>query len=374
VGERQVFVRFAKCDLRCAFCDTPESFPTPKTARVQRDPGAEGDDFLPNPVPFEAIAAALARLDAPRGLHRAVHVTGGEPLLHPRAVRATAAAAHDLGLRVHLETGGHRPQALLEVLGAIDEATPDLKLESASLSREAGTFVVDLVSPQGPAHLDGELRAGKLLVAKPKGLTAHFSLGPLTSERFVGRLVPLICEVAKPQGAAPASVEVDALAFPLDGDLAKLDGLLRVDLGEVSYALLPGLKGLFGAQAPKPVRLPAFSVPIQKGVVRYDKLLVPIGGREYSFHGSFNLVDGELNFGTSIPLELLGVKVSSELDKARGLIDGKTLVPIEIRGPWNKPRFAVGKGFLDDVVKKALGGALEHGLEDLLKKKKPKKD
>jgi hypothetical protein len=259
---------------------------------------------------------------------------------------------------------------LVEALGA----RADLTLESAGLSMQSGSFVLDLASPQGPAHLEGELKEGVLRVVKEKGGSAHFSLGPLTSERFVGRLVPLICEVAKPQGAAPASVEVDALAFPLDGDLAKLDGLLRVDLGEVSYALLPGLKGLFGAQAPKPVRLPAFSVPIQKGVVRYDKLLVPIGGREYSFHGSFNLVDGELNFGTSIPLELLGVKVSSELDKARGLIDGKTLVPIEIRGPWNKPRFAVGKGFLDDVVKKALGGALEHGLEDLLKKKKPKKD
>jgi hypothetical protein len=167
---------------------------------------------------------------------------------------------------------------------------------------------------------------------------------------------------------------VDALALPLDGDLSKLDGLVRVDLGEVSYALLPGLKGLFGAQAPKAVRLPAFAVPIEKGIVRYEKLALPIGGREYSFHGSFNLVGGELNLGTSIPLELLGTRVSSELDKARGLIDGKTLVPIEIRGTWDKPRFAVGKGFLDDVVKKALGGALEQGLEDLFKKKKPKKD
>jgi len=160
--------------------------------------------------------------------------------------------------------------------------------------------------------------------------------------------------------------------MPLDGDLAKLDGLLHVDLGEVSFALLPGLKGLFGSQAaPKAVHLPAFAVPIQRGVVRYDKLVLPIGGREFAFHGSFNLVDGALQLGTEIPLELLGSKVSSELDKARGLIDGKTLVPIEIRGTYAKPRFAVGQGFLDDIVKKALGGALEKGLEGLLKKKKP---
>ena len=116
--------------------------------------------------------------------------------------------------------------------------------------------------------------------------------------------------------------------------------------------------------------MPAFTVPIQKGVVRYEKLLLPIGGREFAFHGSYSLVDGSLLLGTQIPLEVLGSKVSSELDKARGVRDAKTLVPIEIRGTLSKPRFAVGQGFLDDVVKKALGGALEKGLEGLLKKKK----
>ena len=67
-------------------------------------------------------------------------------------------------------------------------------------------------------------------------------------------------------------------------------------------------------------------------------LLVPIGGREFAFHGSYSLVDGSLQLGTEIPLEILGSKVSTELDKARGVIDGKTLVPIEIRGTLSKPR------------------------------------
>ena len=255
---------------------------------------------------------------------------------------------------------------LVEALGA----RADLSLESSGISLDAGTFVVDLVSPQAPVHFDGEMSKGELRVTKPKGASARFGLGPLTSTRFVGRIVPLVCEVTKPEGAAPASVEVDALSLPLNGDLSKLDGLLRVDLGEINYAVLPGLKGLFGSQAQKPVKLPAFAVPIQKGVVRYDKLVLPIGGHEYSFHGSYSLVDGAMQLGTSIPLELLGSKVNSELDKARGLIDGKTLVPIEIRGTFSKPQFSIGKGFLDDVVKKALGGALESGLEGLLKKKK----
>jgi len=132
VGERQVFVRLARCDLRCAFCDTPESYPTPATARIQRAPEHDLDAHPTNPMPVEDLIAAVLALDAPRGLHRSISVTGGEPLLHPKAVRALGLAVRAAGLRVHLETGGHRPGPLREVLDAIDDATPDLKLASAT--------------------------------------------------------------------------------------------------------------------------------------------------------------------------------------------------------------------------------------------------
>lgn len=131
VGERQVFVRLGRCDLRCAFCDTPESHPTPPRARVERVPGEAAHDEPDNPMAVAEVVAAVARLDAPRGLHRAVSLTGGEPLLHGKAVVALGLACRALGLRVHLETGGHRPGPLRDALHAVDEVTPDVKLESA---------------------------------------------------------------------------------------------------------------------------------------------------------------------------------------------------------------------------------------------------
>ena len=132
VGERQVFVRLARCDLRCAFCDTPESYPTPATARIQRSPHDEGDEHPTNPLTVAQLVAAVLRLDSPRGLHPTVSITGGEPLLHPKAVKALGLALGALKFRVHLETGGHRVGALETVLDAIDEATPDLKIASAT--------------------------------------------------------------------------------------------------------------------------------------------------------------------------------------------------------------------------------------------------
>ncbi len=132
VGERQVFVRLAKCDLRCAFCDTPESYPTPDTARVQVAAPHGREERPENPLSVQQILDAVRRLDEPPGLHAAVSITGGEPLLHPQAVHALAVGIRHLSLRVHVETGGHRPGAVRHVLDVVDEVSPDLKLESAT--------------------------------------------------------------------------------------------------------------------------------------------------------------------------------------------------------------------------------------------------
>ena len=172
VGERQVFVRLARCDLRCAFCDTPESYPTPKTARIQRAPDREGDDAPANPVDVADLVRFVARLDAPRGLHRSVSVTGGEPLLHPAAVAAIGVACRALGLRVHLETGGHRPRALAAVLPAIDEATPDLKIESAT---------------GFPTPWDAHRETYAMLEAARKCLAVKAVVGAATTEEEIAR-------------------------------------------------------------------------------------------------------------------------------------------------------------------------------------------
>ncbi len=132
VGARQVFIRLARCDLRCAFCDTPESFPTPDKASIQAVPGGEVDEQWPNPVPVSDLVEAVRRLDDPPGVHVGVSITGGEPLLHPHAVREIAIGVRGLGLRVHLETGGHRPGAVKAVPDVVDSVSPDFKLESAT--------------------------------------------------------------------------------------------------------------------------------------------------------------------------------------------------------------------------------------------------
>jgi organic radical activating enzyme len=200
VGERQVFVRLAGCDLRCAFCDTPESFPTPPVARIQTAPGTEGEERPQNPVPLEDLLAYVARLDQPPGMHAAVSITGGEPLLHPHAVHSLAVGARRLGLRVHVETGGHRPGAVAHVLDVVDEFSPDLKLESAC---------------GAPTPWDAHRETYRLLEAAGKALAVKAVVGATTPEEEVARAAafaaeflpsaPFVLQPATPYGDGPAT-------------------------------------------------------------------------------------------------------------------------------------------------------------------------
>jgi hypothetical protein len=171
-------------------------------------------------------------------------------------------------------------------------------------------------------------------------------------------------------GSPPVSLSVDELRMPLDADLSKLDAIVRVTLGKVTYELLPGLSGMLGGAGGKIVDIPEIRVPIQKGVASYEGLPVQIGARSYPFKGTFNLVDKSFKMETSVPLSALGKGVSDKLESARGFLDPNLLVPLELRGTWKSPKLRVGDEFLKKVAEEALkkqGGGL---LDGLLKKKK----
>jgi len=95
-------VRFAGCDLRCAYCDTEHAF------------------FGGQEVAREAIVADVVSREVPLVL-----LTGGEPLLQPE-LPELARELVARGFEVMIETGGHRDTSVLppEVVVILDVKTP----------------------------------------------------------------------------------------------------------------------------------------------------------------------------------------------------------------------------------------------------------
>jgi len=125
-GQRHLFVRLSGCNLRCAYCDTPDS--------LERESGytlhlSAGEKRGRNPL----TPGELTRLVAPwfegGGALDAIAVTGGEPLMQADFLGQWL---RDLrpAVPVLLETNGMLPEALAEVLEVIDIVSMDLKLPS----------------------------------------------------------------------------------------------------------------------------------------------------------------------------------------------------------------------------------------------------
>jgi hypothetical protein len=256
-----------------------------------------------------------------------------------------------LGTEMNLKLSGAWPS------GAGDPLRAQLTSSTASFSVEAG--------------LDGTL----LRSQEGTGIVAKLPLSPLFSERIVGKLVPLCVNASKAPGSPPVGLSVQQFQLPLDGDLRKLNALVELDLGEFSYDLLPGLSSTLAplglkSATQRTTKLDKLSLPIKDGVVSYDRLPISIEGREIAFRGAFDLATLEYDLSTTIPLEALGAKFSSELDKVRKYLDPKLQVPLQLKGTWKSPKLRISDDFtkkvLRDAAEKAAGDALKGGLQDLL--------
>jgi organic radical activating enzyme len=191
VGERQVFLRFAGCNLCCAYCDTPGAQQAPPAARIERpsslplrsrggavrhcchservgqelvschstSPSPPDFDHLPNPLTTSQLTDAIRRLTRPQpGLHHSVALTGGEPLLHAAFLAELLPLLGDLGLQAYLETNGTLADELVTIIPHLDTICADIKLPSST--REAPQweaherFALALAAHEDPSRLD----------------------------------------------------------------------------------------------------------------------------------------------------------------------------------------------------------------------------
>ena len=191
-GMRQVFVRFERCQLRCAYCDTPQTREISGSRRIETGPGSAKFCSKSTPLDREDIEHQIRKLWTPSTKH--VSLTGGEPLLHADFIKTL-----DTGYPLYLETNSGFPEKARGLKDIIDIASCDIKLpehdctdnysellknelETVSILNEtARTFVKVIIMPETTKQSLSAAVEGVESIDK----NIPFILQPVTSKNHV---------------------------------------------------------------------------------------------------------------------------------------------------------------------------------------------
>ncbi len=200
VGERQVFVRLAGCNIRCAWCDTPDALVAKESprGRIEEAPGADRFREVENPVGADAVLEEVRRLARDHGPVRWVSLTGGEPTLWGDFLAEICPKLkRDLDMRVFLETNSHYPEVLRRIAPYVDFVSADIKVPFRDYDVSKETYVEFLRAiPRGAGGQvkvvvtrscadDDVLEAARLVASVDRALP--FILMPVTPQGPVGR-------------------------------------------------------------------------------------------------------------------------------------------------------------------------------------------
>ena len=106
IGERQIFVRFAGCNLNCSYCDTNDS-------------KSEKSGTLMTP---DEVTEEINKLITPDC--KTISFTGGEPSLYPDFI---SEVSKKFNLNIMLETNGTLPDNI-DLIEKLDVVSLDIKL------------------------------------------------------------------------------------------------------------------------------------------------------------------------------------------------------------------------------------------------------
>ena len=133
VGERQIFIRFAGCNLSCQYCDSPQALVPSPTYKVFTTPGQPTFETHKNPATADQLIEFITLLDKPAGIDHSISLTGGEPLLQVDFLKNfLPELKKKVKLPIYLETNGVLPDHLSEVIELVDIIAMDIKLPSAT--------------------------------------------------------------------------------------------------------------------------------------------------------------------------------------------------------------------------------------------------
>ena len=199
VGEPTIFVRFARCDLACRYCDTP---PPERPIRMT----------------VEEVLVHVRQLETRNGPHTFVSLTGGEPLRYASFLKVFLPRLKQEGFRTYLESDGTKPRELGEVVDWIDLIAMDIKLPSATGMRPFWT--------EHEAYLETGRRTGIFIKAVVADSTPPEEVEH--AARLTARYVPDAPFIIQPASAFGAFQDI-----PGEETISRLVRAARTHLADV---------------------------------------------------------------------------------------------------------------------------------------------
>ena len=195
---------------------------------------------------------------------------------------------------IRVDGGLSCQQASTRVLGAVlglgseleDALGPDLTVSLKAVSKGPGLGSGSLSVASRFVNMEAPqvtLRQGMVSLGKDAPVVLDFVPSPPLRERYLTKVNPILGSITLAPGKKPFCLTVEALGYPIDGDLARLSADFRLDIGEVlverggQNQLLDQLS-VFVDQAKVPKSVEAMVGPlvvnVRKGQLRYQDFFV----------------------------------------------------------------------------------------------------
>ncbi|MHA1146142.1 MAG: 7-carboxy-7-deazaguanine synthase QueE [Candidatus Helarchaeota archaeon] len=133
-GRRQIFLRFAGCNLKgCTWCDTKKAqMPRPDHFQVYHDILEEKIEKKNNPTSATTVKQIVEQIKSP-DLH-SITFTGGEPLMQATFLKEVCENLKNFVL--YLETNGSLPEQARQIVDYFDYCCCDIKDETAKATED----------------------------------------------------------------------------------------------------------------------------------------------------------------------------------------------------------------------------------------------
>jgi len=191
IGKRQLFIRFASCNLKCGYCDTPVEDSSVKKCLVEWDSGSGEFDEIDNPLSAEKLVAIAEKFLLKKQFHHSMSLTGGEPLIYAPFIKKFLKLLKG-AVPVYLETNGTLCDELASIIKYADIISMDIKLPETAgiapqwnnhkkfleIASEKEVFVKTVM--KDCTNIDELVRAAKLVSEVDENIP--FVIQPLTVE------------------------------------------------------------------------------------------------------------------------------------------------------------------------------------------------